>query len=60
MLLKLMGALPINSVAKATKSKIDDILGSIQLMAQAKLLPKPKMFCLHNTDFILGQVKEEK
>jgi len=54
LLLKLMGALPINSVATESKSKIDDILGSTQLMAQAKLLPKPKMFCLHGIDLILG------
>lgn len=60
LLLKLMGALPINSVATATKSRIDDILDSIQLMVQTKLLPKPRMFCLHSTDLILAQVKQER
>lgn len=54
LLLKLMGALPINSVATESKSKIDDILGSVQLMAQAKLLLKPKKFCLHSRDLIRG------
>lgn len=57
LLLKLMGTLPIKSVATESKSKIDDILGSIQLMAQAELLLKPKMFCLHSIDLILGQMK---
>jgi len=60
LLLKLMGALPINSVATESKSKIDDILCSIQLIAQAKPLLNPKKFSLHSTDFIQGQVKQKR